>query len=46
MALELFKPFVLGRLQNLELASTIKAAKEDDRKRNASCMGCVRRSYS
>ncbi|MEE3002777.1 MAG: DNA-directed RNA polymerase subunit beta' [Pseudomonadota bacterium] len=27
MALELFKPFVLGRLQNLELASTIKAAK-------------------
>jgi len=27
MALELFKPFVLGRLQHLEMASTIKAAK-------------------
>jgi DNA-directed RNA polymerase subunit beta' len=27
MALELFKPFVLGRLQHMELATTIKAAK-------------------
>ena len=28
MALELFKPFVFGRLQQLELASTIKLAKK------------------
>ena len=27
MALELFKPFVFGRLQNMELATTIKGAK-------------------
>ncbi len=27
MALELFKPFVLGRLQHMELATTIKSAK-------------------
>ena len=27
MALELFKPFVFGKLQNLELATTIKGAK-------------------
>ena len=27
MALELFKPFVFGRLQQLELANTIKLAK-------------------
>ena len=28
MALELFKPFVFGKLQQLELANTIKAAKK------------------
>ena len=28
MALELFKPFVFGRLQQLEMASTIKLAKK------------------
>ena len=27
MALELFKPFVFGKLQNMELANTIKGAK-------------------
>ena len=27
MALELFKPFILSRLQNLDMAVTIKAAK-------------------
>ena len=28
MALELFKPFVFGKLQQLEMASTIKLAKK------------------
>ena len=36
MALELFKPFVFGKLQNMELANTIKGAKRMVERKNLS----------
>ena len=44
MALELFKPFVFGKLQNLELATTIKGAKRMVERR-AGCLGYFSRRY-
>ena len=39
MALELFKPFVYGKLENRELATTIKAAKKLVERRDTRSMG-------